>query len=94
MSFNCTKPHHCPKCSEDPEFITERRQALASESPALRRARTERLLDSVTLGLISGNYSGSGGDIAGCPRCKRVFSISYSVVDVTEVPWEGGYVGK
>lgn len=92
MSFNATGPHHCPKCSEDPEFIVKRRQAAASDSPALCRDRTARLLESVTLGMISENYSGSGGDIAGCPRCKKVFAISYGVADVTEVPREGGYV--
>lgn len=94
MSFNVTGPHRCPVCAEDSKFIDEKNQASATESPALRRVRVSRLMDSITLVLIDANYSGSGGDIAGCPRCKKVFCISYGVVDVSEVPWEGGYVGE
>lgn len=92
MPFNATGPHHCPKCSEDPEFIVQRRKAQADESPALRRVRTARLLESVTLVLVE--QKPGGADTARCPRCDKVFAISYGVTAVEEVSGEAVHVGE
>lgn len=49
------------------------------QCPPAMIGRSKKRRGDPPLELMQGNYSGTGVDIARCPTCMKMFSISYKV---------------
>lgn len=52
--------------------------------PAIHAGKSGRRIDPPLVEVAS-NYSGTGVDIASCPRCDKSFQISYKVDEIVEI---------